>query len=244
MQIFNPFLFFQAQSFRNKRLGFFYLSKKCKGVNNLKHFFIINGRVIPAKLVPPDKAVRKSRDSNESSDCKYDEPFCRDSDEDEACPSNVSFDVLLRMLCIYSNNHSFNQRLRTMGDLTMKDGFMNKYHKSIFEQATAHIDTTNNVLVAAVYLLTADFKLWKQTKNHVEKNRICFGRFKPVNCTETGYTVYSAAKDIYLGTKHFTLSDLADKNLIPPRLFEVICTAMSIKRYDVQILDRATRESS
>ena len=131
-----------------------------------------------------------------------------------------------------------------VGDLTMKDGFMNKYHKSIFEQATAHIDTTNNVLVAAVYLLTADFKLWKQTKNHVEKNRICFGRFKPVNCTETGYTVYSAAKDIYLGTKHFTLSDLADKHLIPPKLFEVICIAMTIKRYGVKVLDRAKEDAA
>ena len=29
--------------------------------------------------------------------------------------------------------------------------------------------------MAAVYLLTADFRLWKQTKNHVEKNRIFVG---------------------------------------------------------------------
>ena len=126
----------------------------------------------------------------------------------------------------------------------MKDGFMNKYHKSCFEQAISNIDRSNNVLVAAVYLLTADFRLWKQAKNHVEKNRICFGRFKPVNCTETGYTVYSAAKDIYLGTKHFTLSDLADKHLIPPKLFEVICIAMTIKRYGVKVLDRAKEDAA
>ena len=210
----------------------------------MKHFLIINGRIIPAKFVPRNIAVKKTFGGEESSNCKFEEPFCSDADEDEVFPSNVSFSVLLKMLCIYSSNHSFNQRLRMMGESTMKDGFMNKYHKSCFEQAISNIDRSNNVLVAAPYLLTADSRRWKQAKNHVEKNRICFGRFKPVNCTETGYTVYSAAKDIYLGTKHFTLSDLADKHLIPPKLFEVICIAMTIKRYGVKVLDRAKEDAA
>ena len=39
MQIFNPFLFFQAQSFRNKRLGFFYLSKKKRYIPEKPRFY-------------------------------------------------------------------------------------------------------------------------------------------------------------------------------------------------------------
>ena len=46
--------------------------------------------------------------------------------------------------------------------------------------------------MSAVYLLTADSKLWKQCKKHIEGNRICFDAFKPVSCTEIGYTGFTA----------------------------------------------------
>ena len=98
----------------------------------MKHFLIINGRIIPAKFVPRNIAVKKTFGGEESSNCKFEEPFCSDADEDEVFPSNVSFSLILKMLCIYSSNHSFNQRLRMMGESTMKDGFMNKYHKSYY----------------------------------------------------------------------------------------------------------------
>ena len=124
----------------------------------------------------------------------------------------------------------------------MKNGFMNKHHQKRFDQAVTLLDMNNSVQMSAVYLLTADYKLWKQSKRFVEKNRICFGAFTPSDCTETGYSAYCAAKDIYLGTKHFTLSDLADKELITPKLFELLCNAMSIKRYGIEVLDKFSEE--
>ena len=36
---------------------------------------------------------------------------------------------------------------------------------------------------------------------------------------------------IYIGTKHLTISDLSDTELISPMLFGVICNAMAIRRY-------------
>ena len=77
----------------------------------MKHFLIINGRIVPAKFVPRKIAVKKLFDDEEPSNCKFEEPFCSDADEDEIFPSNVSFSVILKMLCIYSSDHSFNQRL-------------------------------------------------------------------------------------------------------------------------------------
>lgn len=118
----------------------------------------------------------------------------------------------------------------------MKNGFISKYHQQCFEQAVDNLDKNNSALISAVYLLTADYKLWKQSKNYVEKNRICFGALRPTNCTETGYTAYCAAKDVYLGSKHFTLSDLADRDLISPKLFETLCMAMAIKRDGIGVL--------
>ena len=158
--------------------------------------------------------------------------------------SSPDFDTLLQMLCVDSDSLKFNKRLRWIGDIEMINGFINKYHQQSFEQAIEKLNQKNNVLMAAVYLLTADYKIWKQIKRYVEKDRICFGAFKPVGCSEIGYTVYCAAKDIYLGTKHFTLSDLADKKLITPHLFKTLCTAMTIKRYGVKVLDRAKADAA
>ena len=119
----------------------------------------------------------------------------------------------------------------------MKNSFLNKNHQLSFEQAIEKLNKSNSTLMAAVYLLTADYKLWKQSKKYVEKNRIRFDVFRPVGCTENGYALYCAAKDIYLDSKHFTLSDLADKNLILPKMFDVICTAVKIKRCGVDSLN-------
>ena len=54
---------------------------------------------------------------------------------------------------------------------------------------------------------------------------------------EFGYTLYCAAKDIYTGSKHLNICDLADKDLIPPQLFELICNAMLIRRYGIAVLN-------
>ena len=41
----------------------------------------------------------------------------------------------------------------------------------------------------------------------------------------------SKAKDLTLGTKHITVSDLSDADLVPPMLFRTICNAMAIRRF-------------
>lgn len=150
--------------------------------------------------------------------------------------------AMLKTLCYENDGRKLAERLRTIGESQLKNGFMNKHHQKRFDQAVTLLDMNNSVQMSAVYLLTADYKLWKQSKRFVEKNRICFGAFTPSDCTETGYSAYCAAKDIYLGTKHFTLSDLADKELITPKLFELLCNAMSIKRYGIEVLDKFSEE--
>ena len=150
--------------------------------------------------------------------------------------------AMLKTLCYENDGRKLAERLRTIGESQLKNGFMNKHHQKRFDQAVTLLDMNNSVQMSAVYLLTADYKLWKQSKRFVEKNRICFGAYTPSGCTEIGYSAYCAAKDIYLGTKHFTLSDLADKELITPKLFELLCNAMSIKRYGIEVLDHFSEE--
>lgn len=109
--------------------------------------------------------------------------------------------------------------------------YRNKKHKEIFEEMIREADENNLASLSALYLLTADYSLWKIMRNHISKNKIDFRDVKLNGISEGGYTLYCAAKDLYLGTKHITVCDLADKELISQKMFGLICNAMAIRRY-------------
>lgn len=111
--------------------------------------------------------------------------------------------------------------------------FKNQKHRTVFTEAVARLDKKNYALMAAVYLLTADCRLWNTTARYVQKNEILFENIRLKGATETGYTLYCAAKDLYLGTKNLTIGDLADTTLIDPQTFGLVCNAMAIRRYGV-----------
>ena len=205
----------------------------------MNYLLMYNGNLYPSDSVPLKPFIKKlfGKPKGRKQDHKnhqHSHNRCRSAEHDTI--------AMLKTLCYENDDRKLAERLRTIGESQLKNGFMNKHHQKRFDQAVTLLDMNNSVQMSAVYLLTADYKLWKQSKRFVEKNRICFGAFTPSDCTETGYSAYCAAKDIYLGTKHFTLSDLADKELITPKLFELLCNAMSIKRYGIEVLDKFSEE--
>lgn len=109
--------------------------------------------------------------------------------------------------------------------------FKNDKHREIFMEAACKLDKKNYALMAALYLLTADLKLWNAVKRCVVKNDIQFRCVHLHGSTENGYTLYCAAKDLYLGTKNLSICDLADAELIPPKIFGLVCNAMAIRRF-------------
>lgn len=131
------------------------------------------------------------------------------------------------------HNAAFRKRLiqfiRESEELPMN--FRNEKHRLAFDEAIRKLNKKNFALMSALYLLTAEHKLWMQIRNFVEHNEIKFDRFKPKDSTENGYTLLCCAKDLYLGTKHITISDLADTELIAPKMFALICNAMAIRRF-------------
>lgn len=110
-----------------------------------------------------------------------------------------------------------NQFINESEELHMN--FRNEKHRLAFVEAIRKLDKKNFALMSALYLLTAEHKLWMQIRNFVERNEIKFDSFKPKDSTENGYTLLCCAKDLYLGTKHITISDLADTELIAPKMF-------------------------
>ena len=109
--------------------------------------------------------------------------------------------------------------------------YINEKHRARFELAARNVHRENYALLSALYLLTADQRLWSCFKHHINNDCVFFENIKLHNCTERAYTFYCAAKDLTLGTKHITVSDLSDADLVPPMLFRTICNAMAIRRF-------------
>ena len=109
--------------------------------------------------------------------------------------------------------------------------YINEKHRARFELAARNVHRENYALLSALYLLTADQRLWSCCKHHINNDCVFFENIRLNNCTERAYTLYCAAKDLTLGTKHLTVSDLSDSDLVPPMLFRTICNAMAIRRF-------------
>jgi len=116
--------------------------------------------------------------------------------------------------------------------------YYGKKHESDFEQALDRIDPNNIRVLSAVYLLTADPQLWRRVQNQVENNGIRFDKINLGSVDEKAYTLFCCAKDLYLGTKHITIADLADEQLISTKMFGIICNALAIRRFGIGALNQ------
>lgn len=119
--------------------------------------------------------------------------------------------------------------------------YRNDKHKAAFESAVRKENKKNHALLAAVYLLTADGSLWRASKRQIINGCIGFEHIHLQNSTETAYALLCGAKDLYLGTKHLTVSDLADKDIVSPKVFALICNAMALRRFGLSALESMNR---
>lgn len=120
--------------------------------------------------------------------------------------------------------------------------YRNNYHRRAFNSAIQKKDTENYALLSALYLLTANHDLWQCTREYISGNMVCFEQIALHNCTEDQYDLYCAAKDLYLGTKHMNIADLADARQISSKTFAVICNAMAVRRFGLGALQSMENE--
>ncbi|MCM1300060.1 MAG: hypothetical protein NC203_07790 [Firmicutes bacterium] len=108
--------------------------------------------------------------------------------------------------------------------------FRNEQHRNTYLKEVKNQSLSNYKLIAALYLLTADSKLWDTAKEFVGKDDIVFESIHLRNGSESSYALYCAAKDLYNGSRHLAIDDIADTGLIKGKAFALICNAMQIKR--------------
>ncbi len=109
--------------------------------------------------------------------------------------------------------------------------YRNEKHRLMFESAVRKKNRKDYALMSAIYLLTADFMLWQSVRRCVLNNAIRFEEIHLHGLNENSYTLFCAAKDLYLGTDCLTISDLADTSLVLPKEFGLICNGMAVRRF-------------
>ena len=115
-------------------------------------------------------------------------------------------------------------------------------HKEMFERAIERILNSDNAMLSALYLLTADKYLWSKVRFAVSNNAINFSAVRLGDISTDAYTLYMTARDLYSGTKHITVSDLADADLITNKMFGILCNAMAIRRYGMKAVEIAKKD--
>ncbi len=136
--------------------------------------------------------------------------------------------LLFRIESIVVSFNSTENNLNEERSDTMKFG--SNRHRCTFLKEAKKQSLKNRKLVAALYLLTADEKLWKAAESSVGKDDIVFKNIHLKNGSENAYALYCAAKDLYNGSRQLYIDDIANSDVIKGRVFNLICNAMLIKR--------------
>lgn len=104
-------------------------------------------------------------------------------------------------------------------------------HKNTFEFEMGFRPDFDNRYIAALYLLTADSKLWRQVRDQFGTRAVLIGEMRPHYLSGEAYVFYLLARELLCETKTINVMDLADRGLLSARCFQVVTTALFIKGY-------------
>ena len=114
--------------------------------------------------------------------------------------------------------------------------FYDPLHRIAFYNQYLKLNHQNAGLISAIYLLTADNELWKYAWKYVDRDSVSFGKIRPKDLSPEAYILLCAAKDLYLGTEHISLSELADPVIVEKITFCLVLNALGIRRFGYSYL--------
>lgn len=94
--------------------------------------------------------------------------------------------------------------------------FRNDNHGGTFEKEIKYHKGCSRRFAAALFLLTADTRLWLQAENHVGSHEIDIAAIKPRRLDGMAYVCYMLARDIITGSRTVAVTELADSDLMSP----------------------------
>lgn len=109
--------------------------------------------------------------------------------------------------------------------------WLNKGHRPRMEEVYACLgQQPTQAALAAMYLLTAEKDIARRTAECFCRRRIDFSFADTRDISPHGYTLLSAARDIYADGDGIALRDLACEEVIDPAAFGLIVNALHIAR--------------
>ena len=114
--------------------------------------------------------------------------------------------------------------------------YRNTHHEERFREILKSGRWQDRTMLAALFLLMADGELWRRVQSRITDMVIRFHDVRLAEISERGYTLFCGAKDLYFGTKTLCVTDLSDTAIVDSEAFDLIITAMAIKRYGTEVL--------
>lgn len=114
--------------------------------------------------------------------------------------------------------------------------FETEGHRQRFEDANKEKKSNSPGQTAALFLLTADPFLWSKAQPTVAPEGIDFSAIRIHGVDLDSYVLFHTAKDLYSGSKHISLSELTDPELVSDSVFRLLVTAFLIRRYGAEVL--------
>lgn len=101
-----------------------------------------------------------------------------------------------------------------------------------------HSETADeDAMCAALYLLSADRFLWGKSVAAIQPDMIRFKEIPIHGVDLGGYVLFHTARDLYQGTRHVSLSELTDPELVSDETFRLIIASFLIRRYGPEVLE-------
>ena len=94
-----------------------------------------------------------------------------------------------------------------------------------------------DAMCAALYLLSADRFLWGKSVAAIQPDIIRFKEIQIHGVDLGGYVLFHTAKDLYRGTKHISLSELTDPELVSDETFRLVIASFLIRRHGAGVLE-------
>ena len=136
-------------------------------------------------------------------------------------------------------NRPFKRRLQEIYKGEREDErlpYQNTVHQKIFETESLKLRRPDSKSLAALYLLTADHALWRETRRHIQAGRLDIGNRCTGPLSPDGYALWKAAREIQTGEKQISLCELADRDMVSDQAFRLIVQAAATARFGQAVL--------
>ncbi|NLS84076.1 MAG: hypothetical protein GXZ14_00455 [Ruminococcaceae bacterium] len=131
-------------------------------------------------------------------------------------------------------------RLRHLVEHFSDSMWEDENHDKRFQRIRAEMGTRKKrdtpQFFAALYLLTANEDIYRRAYNALGIGGIEFDYVRITGISIPDYALVQAAKSIYRGTDHFTVSDLEDSEAVDTVAFRLVINALLIAQYGWEVM--------